>query len=146
MSKYSLNQKHIFVGRAVPDVGIFYSAQESTGVVEWAVPETAQLNEKGIFLLPEIGFVAVGCIITEPEEDGNRWTKWGAEVEIVYALDPTVALRDVQLQILEWSAVQGRAPWSRSFVADAAFFSKFKNILKMSQSYSRSMELEKALD
>lgn len=151
MDKKPLDQKHIFVGQ-VKDVDVFYAAQSTNWIVKWAVPVTASKGEKGVFLLPRVlgdraAFVSVGVITSCPEEDGNKWTKWGAKVSIE-AFNPAfepVELSVVQNQLIEWNAIQGRSPWNRSFVIDPDFYTLFINELKKKQSYSVASQFDQAI-
>ena len=151
MNQNPLNQKHIFVGQ-VKDRDIFYTAQSTNKIVHWAVPSTASLGEKGVFLLPRVlgdvpAFVTVGTISSHPEIDNNRWTKWGARVSLSTfspAFEP-VSLLEVQQRFLDWDAIQGQSPWNRSFVIDSDFYTLFVNELKKKQSYLVASQFDQAI-
>ncbi len=141
-------QRHIFVGQ-VKDVAVFYAAQSQSNLVQWAIPITAKFGDKGVFLLPRVlsdstkevaAFVAVGAISSHPRFDNNRWTKWGADVDIV-SFDPPfepVGLPLMQKQMGDWPAIQH--PWNRSFPIDLDFELPLINFLKSTQNSSVAVQ------
>jgi len=115
-----MHKKHIFVGGG-DDIFLVYGNMQGKKPVKWHVPESSEVGDQGFFLLPqEIGFCALGEVISDKIRDDNQHTGWSADVRIVYQFQPNVALKLIQQKFPDWTQIQHPPIWYRSVTIDLA--------------------------
>ncbi len=77
---------------------------EASGPLTWAVPKTARVGERAVFLAPTYqgDFVASGLVTTEPVADETRKGVYTARIDNFVRLEEPVPVASVKAELPEW--------------------------------------------